>query len=49
LVEATPEEFRPVARVSRVLGGSNTWALPVLVDGRLYLRDGEKVLCLDVR
>jgi outer membrane protein assembly factor BamB len=49
LVEATPEEFRLVAKVHSGLGKSQTWALPVLVDGRLYLRDGEKVLCLDVR
>src|SRR5205823_15040276 len=41
LVEATPDEFRPVAKVSKVLGGSNTSSLPVLVDGRLYLRDGQ--------
>lgn len=49
LVEATPDEFRLVARVKKVLAGGQTWALPVLVDGRLYLRDGEKVVCLDVR
>jgi hypothetical protein len=49
LVEATPEEFRPLAKVHSGLGKAQTWALPVLVDGRLYLRDGEKVLCLDVR
>lgn len=49
LVEATPEEFRPVARVPSGLGKAQAWALPVLADGRLYLRDGEKILCLDVK
>lgn len=49
LVEATPEAFRLVARVKKVLAAGNIWALPVLVDGRLYLRDGEKVVCLDVK
>jgi outer membrane protein assembly factor BamB len=49
LVEATPEEFRLVASVPSGLGRSENWALPVLVDGRLYLRDGQKVICLDVR
>ena len=49
LVEATPEEFRLVAKLKKVLAGGSTWALPVLVDGRLYLRDGEKVICLDVK
>jgi outer membrane protein assembly factor BamB len=49
LVEATPEEFRQLAKIRNVLNGRFNWALPVLVDGRLYLRDNEKVLCLDVR
>jgi outer membrane protein assembly factor BamB len=49
LVEATPEEFRWLGKVRPVLKKGPTWALPVLVDGRLYLRDGEKVVCLDVR
>ena len=50
LVEATPEEFRILARMHSGLNGrSEIWALPVLVDGRLYLRDQEKILCWDVK
>jgi outer membrane protein assembly factor BamB len=49
LVEATPDEFRMIASLPSGLGRSEIWALPVLVDGRLYLRDGQQVLCLDVR
>ncbi len=50
LVEATPAEYRPVAKVRSGLGGGGkNWALPVLVDGRLFLRDSTQVLCLDVR
>lgn len=49
LVEATPEEFRLIARIPKVLSGKNNWATPALVDGRLYLRDEEKVVCYDVR
>jgi outer membrane protein assembly factor BamB len=48
LVEATPEEFRLVAKISTVLSGNHNWASPTLVDGRLYLRDEEKVVCYDV-
>jgi hypothetical protein len=33
--------------VERVLEGADTWALPVLVDGRIYLRDATNVVCLD--
>lgn len=49
LVEATAEEFRPVAKIPRVLTGNNNWATPTLVDGRLYLRDEQKVACCDLR
>ncbi|HET6572699.1 MAG TPA: PQQ-binding-like beta-propeller repeat protein [Fimbriiglobus sp.] len=49
LVDADPAEFRLRGRVADVLSGSDCWALPVLVDGRLYLRDHTKVVCLDVR
>jgi outer membrane protein assembly factor BamB len=49
LAEARPDEFVPAAKVPKVLNGRNTWALPVLVNGRLYLRDDEKIVCLDVK
>jgi hypothetical protein len=49
LAEATPEEYRPVASVPLGFTGEQNWALPVLVDGRLYLRGPDKVACLDVR
>jgi outer membrane protein assembly factor BamB len=49
LVDADPQEFRLRGKVDDVLSGSDCWALPVLVDGRLYLRDHTKVVCLDVR
>jgi outer membrane protein assembly factor BamB len=49
LAQATPTVFEPIARVSGVLNSRQTWALPVLVDGQLYLRDDAKIVCLDVR
>ena len=49
LVEANPKEFNLVARIPKVLSGKNNWSTPTMVDGRLYLRDEEKVVCLDVR
>jgi len=49
LVEASPREFRLVARLPRVLSGRNNWSSPALVDGRLYLRDESKLVCYDVR
>jgi outer membrane protein assembly factor BamB len=49
LADADPTEFRLRGKVEGVLSGSDCWALPVLVDGRLYLRDHTKVVCFDIR
>ncbi|MDB5306028.1 MAG: hypothetical protein JWO38_230 [Gemmataceae bacterium] len=49
LADATPDEFRMVAKVPTGFGGAQNWTLPVLVDGRLYLRGADKLICLDVR
>jgi outer membrane protein assembly factor BamB len=48
LAEATPEEFRKKAE-REVLSGGQAWALPTLASGRLYLRDNEKLVCLDLK
>lgn len=52
LVETDPKECKLLAKVAsglRTVRDERTWALPVLVDGRLYLRDQSKILCLDVK
>jgi outer membrane protein assembly factor BamB len=49
LVEANPKDFNLVAKTPTVLSGNNNWATPALVDGRIYLRDEQHVVCLDVR
>ena len=49
LVEANPKEFNLIAKTPKVLSGNNNWASPALVDGRLYVRDEQNVVCLDVR
>lgn len=48
-VEATPDAFRRTGAVAGLLKGNQCWALPALADGRLYLRDHEKLVCLDLR
>jgi hypothetical protein len=48
LVEAAPEEYREKASASP-LGRRRCWTMPALADGKLYLRDEAKVLCLKVR
>ena len=47
LVKATPEDYHKEAS-AEVLDTSQSWALPALADGRLYLRDHEKIVCLEL-
>lgn len=49
LGKADPREFNCLGQVKNALGGRECWAAPVVVDGRIYLRDGEKIVCYDVR
>src|SRR5581483_1424068 len=45
LARATPEKYEEKARL-KVLGDNRT--IPTIADKRLYIRDKENVLCLDV-
>ncbi|MCH9652168.1 MAG: PQQ-binding-like beta-propeller repeat protein [Deltaproteobacteria bacterium] len=47
MARATPEAYDELGR-KQVLSGK-TWTSPSLADGRLYLRDLEDLVCLDVR
>ncbi|OWK35677.1 PQQ-binding-like beta-propeller repeat protein [Fimbriiglobus ruber] len=49
LADADPEEFHFRGAVRHALADPECWALPVLVDGRIYLRDKEKIVCYDAR
>jgi len=49
LVEANPKECNVIGKTKKFLSGNNNWATPALVDGRIYVRDEQNVVCLDVR
>lgn len=55
LIEPTPEGYREKGRVTppdqpkRANSMEKPWAYPVVANGRLYLRDGIKLWCYDVR
>lgn len=49
IAEATPTQFDLIWKGKKTLNGKQNWAQPVLVDGRLYLRDDEKIVCLEVK
>ena len=45
--EANPQGFKPLARAQ--VGGGTYWTVPVLANGRLYVRSGEgRLACLDM-
>jgi hypothetical protein len=48
LLKASPEEMRVVAEDRRAME-HKCWSMPVLVDGRLLLRDDSVIRCLDLR
>ena len=48
LIRASVQGYERLAR-ARVLNGRDAWAPMALVDGKLLLRDSEKLICLDVR
>ena len=47
LVEATPETFREKSK-SQIFNG-RCWTVPSIADGRIYARDENEIVCLDVR
>jgi outer membrane protein assembly factor BamB len=46
LVRATPERLEELGRISPL--AAKTWNHPVVAHGRLYVRNGEELVCLDV-
>jgi outer membrane protein assembly factor BamB len=46
IAPATSKEFKPVAEAQELKG--RCWTIPTLCNGRLYLRDMEKAICLDL-
>jgi outer membrane protein assembly factor BamB len=49
LIEANPKEFNVIATIPSGVRGSESWSLPVLVGGRLYVRGTDAIACLDVK
>ena len=47
LVEATPDEYRETGAYQAMEGKS--WTAPSYADGRVYLRNLNEMICLDVR
>jgi len=48
LAPPSPEGYEPTAEVTKLLTGIS-YTAPTLVDGRLYLRSNEEMVCIDLR
>jgi outer membrane protein assembly factor BamB len=50
LVKASPDEFEEVGHFELPGGGDRPgWSHPVIVDGKLYVREGDVLSCFDLR
>jgi outer membrane protein assembly factor BamB len=50
LAEASPDDYKPVGSFKVPHSGERpSWAHPVVAGGRLYLREGDYLLCYDLR
>lgn len=50
LIEASPDGYKEVGRFDQPnRSGKNSWPLPVIAGGKLYLRDQDVLLCYDVK
>jgi outer membrane protein assembly factor BamB len=48
VAEISPEAFKPISSF-QAMGGKNTWASPVLANGRIYVRGLDKMAAFDVK
>ncbi|MEM7392341.1 MAG: PQQ-binding-like beta-propeller repeat protein, partial [Verrucomicrobiota bacterium] len=49
LIEATPEEYRLKGTFKPKYVSGPSWSHPVVVNGRLYLREKDKLMCYDIK
>lgn len=48
LIEATSDEYRLKSKFMPVFQEGTSWAHPVIVDGRMYLREQDQLMCYEI-
>jgi outer membrane protein assembly factor BamB len=48
-IKASPEGIKLDGKVENIVDTRELWTLPVIANGRLYLRESQSILCLDVK
>jgi outer membrane protein assembly factor BamB len=46
LAEATPKDYRQLSAFE--FSGNKCWTVPVVANGKLYLRDTDRIVCYDI-
>ena len=49
LIEARPDGYRLKGQFTPEFQERESWAHPVILDGMLYLREQDKLMCYDLR
>lgn len=49
LIDATPEGYKLLGKFKPVFQEKESWSHPVVVDGKMYLREQNKLMCYDVK
>ena len=49
LIRATPEKMDVVGSFDAAFQEGKTWAHPVIANGKLYLREQDKLMCYSLR
>ena len=48
LAEISPEAYKEISS-TKIYKARKTWSVPTLSRGRLFVRSGEELICLDLR
>lgn len=49
LIEATPEAYKEISRFEIQRGGNPSWTPLAIANGRLYVRDQDRLYCYDIK
>ena len=49
LIDPSPEGYKEISRFEILRGKRNTWTVPAIANGRLYLRDQDNLYAYDIK
>src|SRR6185503_3054997 len=49
MVKIDPKAYTELGRIKPIPGGGQSWAPPVVADGKLFVRNQKELVCLDLK